>query len=80
MASPASAKLEEGDVKEALRLLISTDALAPTNSDTYAALLSLHPEQPADRRAIQHDDSAPMEVTAAVVKAALMSFRVSWRA
>ena len=73
-AKLASAKLEEGDVKEALRLLSSSDLLAPANAETHAALLSLHPHQPEDRRTVPPSDAAPIEVSAAAVKRAILSF------
>ena len=50
VANRASAKLEEGNVKGALRLLASNDALAPQSKATYDSLLALHPPCPTDRR------------------------------
>ena len=43
-------KLEEGNIKGALRFLAFSDALAPPSKETYDSLLALHPPCPTDRR------------------------------
>ena len=43
MISITSAKIEEDDVHEAVRLAVSEDSLAPYDETTVAALPLLHP-------------------------------------
>ena len=74
IAALASAKLEDGDVKGAVRLLCSDDGLAAVNENTLSALANLHPPAPADRRAAPTTDVPPLQVTPAAVRAAVQSF------
>ena len=46
----ASAKLEEGDVIGAMRLLSSMDKLATPDAESYNSRIALHPKSPVDRR------------------------------
>ena len=46
----AAAKLEDGDVKGAVRLLCSDDKLVIVNATTMNEISSLHPSAPADQR------------------------------
>ena len=46
----ASVKLEDGDVKGAVRLLCSDDRLAVSDESTFDELRRLHPATPPDRR------------------------------
>ena len=73
IAALASAKLEDGDVKGAVRLLCSDDGLAAVNENTLNALANLHPPAPADRRAAPTTDVPPLQVTPAAVRAAVQS-------
>jgi len=74
IASMASAKLEDGDVKGAVRLLCSDDTLAATTAETFAKLGPLHPPAPADRRPAPTTDTPPLQVSPAAVRAAILSF------
>ena len=73
-AKRASAKLEEGDVKGAIRILTSKDKVAPVNEATAASLRVLHPPAPADLRPPPTSSVAPLQATAADVRAAITSF------
>jgi hypothetical protein len=42
-----SAKIEEGDVRGAVRLAVSDDSLAPCSESTVEALRKLHPSRAA---------------------------------
>ena len=46
IVAKAEAKLADGDVRGAIRLVSSDDVLAPRNQETYLALLEKHPEHP----------------------------------
>jgi len=70
----ASAKLQEGDIRGAVRCLCSEETLAPPTSATHQVLLSKHPAAPADRRSCPSTATQPMTVTAADVKLAVQSF------
>src|SRR5277367_3746580 len=70
----ASAKLQEGDIRGAVRCLCSEETLAPPTSATHQVLLSKHPAAPADRRSCPPTATQPMTVTAADVKLAVQSF------
>jgi len=50
LAKLISSKIDDGDVKGAVRLASSDDSIAPPNSDTIATLQLKHPPKPADRR------------------------------
>ena len=69
----ASAKLEEGDIKGALRLLTSSDDLAPSTKETLDRLMTLHPPQPMDRRANPVPSAdIPLHVSPSDVKRAIL--------
>ena len=76
VARRASAKLEEGDVKGAIRLLRSRDTLAPATQATLTSLRALHPSAPLDRRATPdpNTSTAPLQATPQAVLAAITSF------
>jgi hypothetical protein len=74
IATMASAKLEDGDVKGAVRLLCSDDKLAAPDSATFNELRRLHPAAPADRRPAPTADTPPLQVLPAAVKAAIQLF------
>jgi len=52
IARTASVKLEDGDVKGAVRLLCSNDRLAVPDESTFDELRRLHPAAPPDRRPV----------------------------
>ena len=71
----ASAKLQEGDIRGAVRCLCSDETLAPSTAATHQALLAKHPSRPADRRAPPSAAATPpMTVNAADVRLAIRSF------
>ncbi|HSN24205.1 MAG TPA: hypothetical protein VLS45_08585, partial [Methylomicrobium sp.] len=72
--SMAAAKLEDGDVKGAVRLLCSDDRLAVPDDVTFQKLADLHPPTPADRRPAPTTDTAPLQVSTSAVRAAIQSF------
>ena len=75
VVSRASAKLQEGDIRGAVRCLCSDETLAPSTSATHQALLAKHPSRPADRRAPPSATATPpMTVSASDVKVAIRSF------
>lgn len=73
-AKRASIKLEDGDVKGAIRTLSSNDSFAPRNQTTLAALKTLHPPAPPDRRNVPTSIIPALQVTPADVRVAIMSF------
>jgi len=48
-ASMAAARLEDGDIKGAVRLLCSDDSVAVPDGATFEELVRLHPTAPVDR-------------------------------
>jgi len=74
VAMLASAKLEDGDVKGAVRLLCSDDKLITPDTFTFNQLSRLHPRTPADRRPAPTSDAPPLRVLPEAVKAAIQSF------
>ena len=74
IAKRASAKLEEGDVKGAIRILASNDSLAPANATTLDSLRALHPPAPANLRKLPLVAVPPILATANDVRAAILSF------
>lgn len=74
VAMLASAKLEDGDVKGAVRLLCSDDKLITPDTFTFNQLSSLHPRTPEDRRPSPTSDAQPLRVLPEAVKAAIQSF------
>jgi Reverse transcriptase (RNA-dependent DNA polymerase) len=74
-ASRASVKLEEGDVKGAVRLLCSNDSLAKPDEATYRALIPLHPAAPADRRITPVTNTVtPLQTTPGAIIEAVRTF------
>lgn len=74
VAAIASAKLEDGDVKGAVRLLCSDDKLAAPDSTTLPEVQRLHPTAPTDRRSVPTTDTRPLQVSPPAVRAAIQSF------
>ena len=74
-AKRAGAKLDEGDVKGAIRQLCSTDLMAEPSQTTLRILLPKHPPAPADRRAPAADSrTTPLLVSSAQILGAIKSF------
>jgi hypothetical protein len=74
IALMAFVKLEDGDVKGAVRLLCSDDRLAVPQESTFAELCRLHPVAHFDRRLVPFTDISPMQVSPSAVRAAVQSF------
>ena len=74
IAAMASAKLEDGDVKGAVRVLCSDDRLTVPDNTSFAELCHLYPPVPADRRSAPSLDTPPLQVSPAAVRAAIHSF------
>jgi hypothetical protein len=74
VASRASLKLEDGDIKGAIRILCSDDRLVQPDSDTLAKLADLHPKAPFDRRQAPDVTTAPLHVNKSEVRQAILSF------
>ena len=72
--SRASAKLQEGDIRGAVRCLCSDETLAPLTKAVRQALVAKHPPCPQDRRSPPSTTSPPMTATPAEVKEAIRSF------
>ena len=74
-AKRAAAKLDEGDIKGAIRQLCSSDVVAEPSPATRQLLLPKHPPAPADRRAPAPDDlTAPLLASVDQVRGAIKSF------
>ena len=78
LAARVSAKIEEGDVRGAVRLAASNDTLAPYDDVTVAALRQLHPPraESTTQPAPQHDvdDSLTLKLTENDISAAIKTF------
>jgi len=74
IAATAAAKLEEGDVKGAIRILCSDDMLAAVNTTTLNELRSLHPCAPLDWRPAPSTVVPPLQVFPVAAKNAINSF------
>ena len=76
-ARRASLKLEEGDVKGAIRTLCSDETMREPDEESWNILISKHPQAPSDRRTTTRDDitaAAPVQVTLAEKREAIQSF------
>lgn len=74
IADTAAAKLEDGDVKGAVRILCCDDKLAVVNSTTLSELCRLHPCTPLDRRPAPSSVVPPLQVFPVAIKKAIQSF------
>lgn len=74
IARMASVKLEDGDVKGAVRLLCSDDRLAVPDESTLEHMRRLHPAAPPDRRPVPIADTPPLQVLPSAVRTACQSF------
>jgi len=74
IAATAAAKLEEGDVKGAIRILWSDDKLAAVNTTTLNELRSLHPCAPLNRRPAPSTVVPPLQVFPVATKKAINAF------
>jgi hypothetical protein len=75
LASAVSGKIEDGNLKAAIRLMCSDDKPATASADTVAKLIEKHPSPPADRRAFPSATSTQLlQVSDEDVSKALRSF------
>jgi hypothetical protein len=70
----ASFKLQEGDVRGAVRHLSSTETLAPFSDLTFSAMLAKHPPAPLDRRSPPAPSGPSLTVSAGNILAAIRGF------
>ena len=73
-ASRASAKLEAGDMRGAVRLLCSDETIAPHDAVTLQRLRAKHPPSPLDRRPAPTSTSAPLTVSTDDIRQAIKGF------
>jgi hypothetical protein len=78
LAKSITAKLEDGNVRAALRLLLCDDKPAEINDDTYAKLLERHPRATSSRpiAPLRIDDTPCFQVSESEVLKAARSFPV----
>ena len=75
ISSKVSAKLDEKDVRGALRLCCSDDTIAPFTDDTAVLLASRHPPRPCDRRTFAPAPDIPgISATRSSVRTAVRTF------
>jgi len=76
VASRASEKIWEGDVRGAIKVLCSNDSFVAPDGPMLAAMQLLHPPRPADWRSPPTTSMmAPMLATPAAVEVAILSFQ-----
>ena len=66
--------VEEGRIRDAVRILQQNDSMAPNSSDTLSALQLKHPEAPVDRRPLISINGECLSVSPCEVLNALDSF------
>jgi hypothetical protein len=75
IAAMAAAKLEDGDIKGAVRMLCSDDQLTVPDRSTFDKLCRLHPPVPGDRRpAPPINGILPLQVLPTAIRSAIQSF------
>ena len=76
LAATVSAKIEDGNLKGAIRLLCSEEKMAGVTPETINKLQEKHPPAPADRRPLVSPSppQQPLQVTEAEVTKAIKSF------
>jgi hypothetical protein len=75
IAQIISEKLDEGNIRGAVRTACSNDVIAPFNAATFEKLKAKHPPQPSDRRPFPSAaEFAPFHVLPQDVSAAVNSF------
>jgi len=75
LAARVSSKIEDGNVKAAVRLICSEDNMAVKNQDNLSKLLDKHPSAPTGRQLVKIDCSTPQyHATEADVLKAIRSF------
>jgi len=75
LASGVTAKVEDGNIKAAIRILCSEEKPATDVKATYEKLLERHPQPPLDRRLAKSPEDIPgIQVSEADVLSATRSF------
>ncbi|CAE1319748.1 unnamed protein product [Acanthosepion pharaonis] len=75
LRDPVNAKLIEGDVSAAVRVLTSSDTILATKPEVLTALRRKHPAPPSDVRFVQMENNdSNIEISKRVMVAALKSF------
>ena len=75
LAEAVTSKIEDGNLRAAIRMLSSDEQLAPFCEDTGFKLRSKHPEAPHDRHPFPPSSLfAPLQVTDEIVREAITSF------
>jgi hypothetical protein len=75
LSAAVTAKVEDGNIKAAIRILCSDEKLATDVKGSYEKLLERHPDPPFDRRPAQPPDDIPtIQVSESEVMSAIRSF------
>jgi hypothetical protein len=74
VAAAVASKLEDGNIRAAVRILCSSDKPAPEDHETMEELRSKHPAPPPDRPQIPTTTHAPLQVTEEHVRGHIRSF------
>jgi hypothetical protein len=75
LSAAVTAKVEDGNIKAAIRILCSEEKLATDVKASYEKLLERHPDPPFDRGPAQPPDDIPaIQVSEAEVMSAIRSF------
>lgn len=77
ISKKVEAKLSDGDIRGAIRLLCSDDTVAPYNQSTIDSLLDKHPPhpEPLNFPVMPDVDEHPAEATEEEILATISSFR-----
>ena len=70
-----SRKLDEGDIKGAVRLVSSSDTIAPFDEATLLKLREKHPPRPKDHRLFPTSNAPPLQIEMSEVRSAMDSFK-----
>ena len=75
LAAAVTSKLEDGNLRAAIRLICSEDAVATHNDETLAGLAEKHPKAPVDRETVPRPiESDCLQVSCQDVREAMKSF------
>ena len=75
LGAVVTSKIEEGNLKAAIRIICSDESIAPDNDDTYQELLQKHPQALTDSTCYQPSAvHAPFQVTEQDVLEAIRTF------
>lgn len=74
LATAVAAKLEDGNITAAARLICSDEAPAMINEETFELLRQKHPVPPLDRPVIHRPNTTPLQTTEAEIQQMMRSF------